>query len=85
MNGFAWILLGTLLGVCAEWLVPRVLSRAGQVVPLAAALLVAEGLTRGSASSLGLLGGFAIGVGLQAGLLWLLERQGPAGLRGRWR
>ena len=86
MTDFDWILLGALLGVGAEWLALRERSRAGLLVGVAGTLLVAEGLTRGNASSLGLLGGFAIGIGLQAGLLWLVERPGPAGLRGgRWR
>ena len=73
MSALDWVLLGALLGVCTERLVPSVISRAGELVVIAAAVFAAEALSRGAASALGLLAGFATGVGLQMGLYSLLR------------
>ena len=73
MTALEWILLGVLLGVCTERLVPGVISRAGEYVVIAAAVIAAEALTRGAASALGLIGGFAAGVVLQMALAALLQ------------
>ncbi len=73
MTVLDWILLGALLGVCTERLVPGVISRSGELVVIGAAVFAAEALSRGTASALGLIGGFAAGVGLQMALATLLQ------------
>jgi hypothetical protein len=78
MAFFDWILLGFAIGLTAEWLVPRGLTRVGELVALAAVLLIAETLTSGQASALGLLAGAAAGTGFQLGLRVLLRAGHPA-------